>query len=347
MNEAHRQNSKEEEEHPFASYRLMTRFTNDWLQIEELSKQSFSLLTEIDKIPSNEEYLGTLFVLAKLQNEYNLSTSDLVKGKIGDIQTNAWFTWEETLSFGYELYRGGLSNQSKSWLREGMNRFFEKGLTDINLVDSIRQIADHIGDTDLSNNLKEIMLKQDPSFEFKVVSNKPLEDVPYVDTIEDKLCRGEELIIHHNQSCSYVHYNNPYLLIGPHKLETLHKEPFIGMIHDVISDLEIAEIETNSRGQLRRSMVLGPTKDVFTYHKGRTSTSCHLNEGRLLDKLHLRMKAMTNLEIVRFPDDYFTVTNYGIGSFYKTHHDFFSKDINEEKGNRIATIMFYVSFCCL
>ncbi|KAL5285639.1 hypothetical protein ACFFRR_007369 [Megaselia abdita] len=344
INEIHSEDSNEEN-HPFAFYRLITRFTEDWLQIEEKSKESFTLLTDNDRIPSNKEYLETLFVLAKLQKEYQLSTSDLVNGKIAEIQTNASFSWQESLSFGYELYRAGLNNQSQPWFREGMRGFFEEGLTDMNLMDSIRKIADHIGDDDLSKLLKNQILKQNANFNFIAVKNKvsATDFSPYGEVIEDKLCRGENLTVFNNLTCTFIHYNNPYLIIGPHKLEVLHEEPFIGMIHSVLSDVEIRDIEYNSRGKLQRSMVLGPTNEVFQYHKGRTSTSGHLNDKKLLDKLIFRMANMTNLEVARFPDDYLTITNYGIGSFYKTHHDIFFTDIDEKKGNRIATVMFYLS----
>ncbi len=46
------------------------------------------------------------------------------------------------------------------------------------------------------------------------------------------ICSGQQLrdpIMDKDLTCDYIHYNNPYLRIGPFKLETKNKAPFVGI----------------------------------------------------------------------------------------------------------------------
>jgi prolyl 4-hydroxylase len=60
-----------------------------------------------------------------------------------------------------------------------------------------------------------------------------------------------------------------------------------------------------------------------------------------LAKITRRITAMTRLQM-RFVEA-LQVVNYGLGGQYEPHHDYFVHPSKEKHGNRIATVMFYVS----
>ena len=51
--------------------------------------------------------------------------------------------------------------------------------------------------------------------------------------------------------CVNLHYNNPFLKLGPFSLEILNAEPFIGTFHHIITEKETDSIIEMSRGRLK------------------------------------------------------------------------------------------------
>lgn len=61
-----------------------------------------------------------------------------------------------------------------------------------------------------------------------------------------------------------------------------------------------------------------------------------------MHKINQRIEDMTRLDMrTREP---FQLANYGIGGFYVRHHDYFGHSFRGT-GDRIATVLFYVSRC--
>ena len=58
------------------------------------------------------------------------------------------------------------------------------------------------------------------------------------------LCRGEEIRRpehNANLTCKHLHYGDPYLRLGPFKLEEMNHQPFIGVLHGFMYDHEADE----------------------------------------------------------------------------------------------------------
>ena len=78
----------------------------------------------------------------------------------------------------------------------------------------------------------------------------------------NRLCRGEQLRtpdMDRGLKCFYLHYFDPYLQLGPFKLEPRNEKPYLAIFRDFFYDDEMREYIDQVTPQMERSMHL--TKD--------------------------------------------------------------------------------------
>jgi prolyl 4-hydroxylase len=190
----------------------------------------------------------------------------------------------------------------------------------------------------------------DDSLEFHHISNPNNYDLP-----ERKLyelaCRGElhpaESVLS-QLSCRYVDNNVPFLKIAPLKLEEKYPDPWIVVYHDVMYDSEIETIKRLAQPKLKRATVQNHKTGELETAQYRISKSAWLKEEEhpVVVTIVQRIKDMTGLSMDTAEE--LQIANYGIGGHYEPHYDFARKEEtnafkNHEGGNRIATVLFYVS----
>ena len=70
-----------------------------------------------------------------------------------------------------------------------------------------------------------------------------------------QLCRGESSVRSHQLGreyrCVNLHYNNPFLKLGPFSLEILNLQPFSGTFHRMFTEKETDLIIEKSKGRLK------------------------------------------------------------------------------------------------
>lgn len=248
---------------------------------------------------------------------------------------------------------------------KGNKFYYEKELNKLNLKSELR------GDDGTS----EVPI--DKSLEFHHVSNPYNYDLP-----ERKLyelaCRGElkppESILS-QLSCRYVDNGVPFLKIAPLKLEQIYTDPYIVVYHDVMYDSEIEVIKRLAKPRFKRATVQNHKTGELETATYRISKSAWLKneEHEVIENVVQRVIDMTGLSMDTAEE--LQVVNYGIGGHYEPHYvnlkklfsvlalilttciflftthfiqDFARKEEvnafkNHEGGNRIATVLFYVS----
>lgn len=191
----------------------------------------------------------------------------------------------------------------------------------------------------------------DKTMEFRYSSGPYNYDMPERKLYE-MACRGElkpsEAILS-QLSCRYTDNNVPFLKIAPLKIEHIYLDPHIVVYHDVMYDSEIEVIKEMAKPRFRRATVQNhKTGELETAHY-RISKSAWLkdDEHPVIRTVVQRVTDMTGLEMSTAEE--LQVVNYGIAGHYEPHYDFARKEeINAfkslETGNRIATILFYVSY---
>ena len=146
--------------------------------------------------------------------------------------------------------------------------------------------------------------------------------------------------------CVWLHYNNPYLWLGPFKFEFKHQNPEIALIHDFINEEEAQKIKMLARGRMKSTpyIVTGEGKG---FSKQRTSKVMYLNEKLVPEAMVLsqRIEIATRLKLSheQFASENFQIMNYGIGGKINAHVDspgvIFAKDYIDENGNFKVSFM--------
>ncbi|OXA55828.1 Prolyl 4-hydroxylase subunit alpha-2 [Folsomia candida] len=168
----------------------------------------------------------------------------------------------------------------------------------------------------------------------------------------EALCRGESRdFISQNPSlkCTLsTRANNPYFMIGPVKEEQLHVDPPLWVFHDVIYNSEIEVIKAISKPLFKTATVVNSATGGTEQSTTRISKSAWVinDDDDVVRRVNKRIMYLTNLDLYTAED--LQVANYGIGGMYLPHFDFSHtnetiKFLPKEEGNRIATLMFYMS----
>uniref|UniRef100_T1P873 2OG-Fe(2) oxygenase superfamily protein n=1 Tax=Musca domestica TaxID=7370 RepID=T1P873_MUSDO len=162
----------------------------------------------------------------------------------------------------------------------------------------------------------------------------------------EKVCR-EELkrspAEERHLRCRYYWGVDNAFVLSPFKIEEINEDPFVMLIHDMVTDEQIETIKRVSMPEMKRSTV---RDDIVGGSKRRNyrisknawiEYSLHPHIEKLLHVLHYA----TGLE-TQFSEE-LQVANYGLGGHYEPHVDFYLTGVTEEYSNRISTSIFYLS----
>lgn len=170
------------------------------------------------------------------------------------------------------------------------------------------------------------------------------------------LCRGDKAALKLTPRrkakliCKYHHGNKPNLLLSPAKIEVVFDRPRLVVIHDILNEAEIEDVLKTANGRLRRATARNARTGMFEPADYRISKSTWLppSTSRTVRSIFNRVGDITNLDM-EFSED-LQVNNYGIGGMYDPHFDFsrshektFNSAYGDHRGNRIATMLFYLS----
>ena len=168
--------------------------------------------------------------------------------------------------------------------------------------------------------------------------------------------------------CVHLHHEDPYLKLGPLKLEVAHFKPFIGLFHDFLYDsemdhfinyslnrLNVSEVGAG-KGNRRISETAWLLDTTFQYPDNNFMDLPFqvLKYERVLDgtskKVSLRISWATKLEAAKpLSREPYQIVNYGPGGLYSTHLDAFNESdwhvdhVGRSTGDRIITVMGYMS----
>jgi len=125
------------------------------------------------------------------------------------------------------------------------------------------------------------------------------------------------------------------------------RDPWIIVVHDLISDEEIAHLLSLAERRFQRSYVVGK-HDANTIDGRRTSSTCMFAKGEspILDEIEQRVGKISRLP--RLHQEPFQLVKYEAGQQYAPHFDYFHPDepyAEKEiftRGQRCLTILAYL-----
>lgn len=151
-----------------------------------------------------------------------------------------------------------------------------------------------------------------------------------------------------SQLYSYYKRDRAFLKIAPFKVQIMRFNPLAVLFKDVISDEEVETIQWLATPKLNRATVQNSETGQLETASYRISKSAWLkgNIHEVVGRVNQRLELMTNLEMSTAEE--LQIANYGIGGHYDPHFDFARKEETKAfsdlgTGNRIATVLFYVS----
>ena len=161
----------------------------------------------------------------------------------------------------------------------------------------------------------------------------------YHQLIENYLQNDRPHYLDKDLKCMWSHHNNPYLSLGPFKVELKNKYPEIAMVHDLFNMKEMQQIQQLAQGK----MVTTPyveSSGFKGFSKLRTSKVMYMNENLVKEAMILsrRIELVTKSKLSheQYASENFQIMNYGIGGKISQHTDtsgtIFDEHYSDTKG---------------
>uniref|UniRef100_A0A2M4BKI1 procollagen-proline 4-dioxygenase n=1 Tax=Anopheles marajoara TaxID=58244 RepID=A0A2M4BKI1_9DIPT len=354
--------------HPVTALLLINRLLTDWQKIGvqiglDLRQHTFENI----KMPTIEDIGGVVEALARLQYLYHIEPNKCSRDIGRDPPFDQALGPFECYQIGDHLSAAEYHSQAIPWFQEALHLWSMDyvRLTKVDVANELakalfneRRYTEALAITDevlqeqpdnavaLSNRISlENATASEPSSDNDDQKETP--DYGYY----DMLCRGDiqrPADVQKTLYCFYEHSRTAFLRIAPLKLEQINHDPFIVVYHEMISDREISNVLEAAHPRLNRALVFQANK--FSVTNYRTSTNAWLDVDTVYTNLKpivQRVEDMTGLPKRSY--DQLQIGNYGVGGHYSTHHDYDVPAEGQEafpslgKGNRIATVMYYLS----
>ncbi|XP_053658674.1 prolyl 4-hydroxylase subunit alpha-1-like [Anopheles marshallii] len=360
-------NEVEYTSNPTSAFLLVNRLVNDWERIRVFMDLDVGVkLQNNTEMPTSDDAVGVAEGLARLQDMYQLDTKDMASGKLLHRQIGRQLRTAECYEIGNKLTTAANYRYAVSWLREALRLWTTEspGVSKVEIMNSLSYALSQQGEYDEALELTQKVLKLQPDNQRALNSKEPLEKwidykkqyglpPPVPDAnyrLYPSLCRGDYQRPTKDVAklrCRYEHNRTPFLRIAPLKLEELNHDPVIVVYHEVLYDKEIATLLDIAKPLLHRSMV----GDDAVKKVSKTRTS---NNGWLDDVMHPVVRIITRrtedmTDLAMSASEQLQVGNYGVGGHYLPHYDYAVPEEGKVaypavgKGNRIATVMYYLS----
>ncbi|KQS52020.1 uncharacterized protein Dere_GG11927, isoform B [Drosophila erecta] len=362
----------------FKSYSLIRHMQADWLMWKQYLEQPVIHQLNYNgsenlKMPLELDLLDAAEAIRRMQATYGLLSNDIAKGLLDGVQYNSTLAPIDCLAMGHHLMNQSRWTMAEQWILAAIEAQERKGpRTEMMLLSGpskselYRTLAKvRIGKRNAEGALKayRAALKHSPPdpeifqeyqhLKWGVLTSsagEPIAEEPNDDIEEMELppccsgrCEGPRKL--KRLYCVYNCATAAFLRLAPIKTEILSIDPFVVLLHDMVSPKEAALIRSSSKSTIFPSETVNAAND-FVVSKFRTSKSVWLdrdaNEATV--KLTQRLADATGLDVKH--SEHFQVINYGIGGVFESHFDTTLEDTNRFVGgfiDRIATTLFYLN----
>ena len=131
--------------------------------------------------------------------------------------------------------------------------------------------------------------------------------------------------------------------------EFLSTEPYVGVFHNFLSDVEIDTLLALTKSELKRSTDQGDFDEsgvqAQVVSKGRTSSNAWCNANceahPIVKGISKRIERVTGIPLLNYES--FQILRYEKGQKYDVHHDMGKSDVEMPSGPRILTFFLYLS----
>ena len=358
------------------------------------------LIDHSSHFPANMDQMdGVLSGLFLLQDSFNLNITEFAGGSVtieklspDSFSSHAHLQYEDIDYLAKTAYNKDYYHRAVEWFKEAVKSAINtksdkvvstaKNLlqTTISVHDKILDKKGHEGSIN-GKPWKTNMVPFDEKLKKKKKYKKSLKEhqqreenykIQYVRNFHNpvlndqfsRLCRGEQLLdanVTKDVFCSFLHHQDPYLRLGPFKIDDQSMSPYITVFRDFFSETEMNHYKDYARNKLERSGYGNSnhiSTDASTTGLKRTSKQTWLSEVDEMELLALAdndnftkvsigpyltndafdiieehqdkfangvserlMKATSMYVRVRGGGEPYQIANYGLGGYYNHHPD--------------------------
>ncbi|KAL1378717.1 hypothetical protein pipiens_015402 [Culex pipiens pipiens] len=353
---------------PIGAFLMTKRLLLDYRDIDARVRRGVGveLIDDLMALPGEDDLQGVAEGLSRLQEVYRMKASELAQGKVNGERVVRELSVEECYWIGRAMAQGACFRNANQWFREALDRLEVEEACEVSrfeILDYYSHSLSQVGRYEEALELTNELLGINSTFVGGIAKKKVIEGwldhierngrkrklpKPAIIKLYEKLCRGDyerPVEVTSQLFCRYETSATPFLRLAPLKLEVVNLEPLIVVYHEAASDREIAKLIELARPLIKRSAV-GDTKNE-QISKVRISQNAWFEDEHdpIVETLNQRSRDMAGG--LREPSyEMLQVNNYGLGGFYSIHYDWSASANpfpNKGLGNRIATLMFYLS----
>jgi len=360
-------NAEEMIGNPLQAFQLIKRLTVDWNKVRDgmrnIKWNDIEKLTEdyANVMPKEEDLHGAALALVRLQDTYNVNITELAAGNIKGSPAFVEMTARDCLYLGKHSFNNGYYGQAIEWFEESLHRAHLEGNTTapVDEIAPFYEMAARIHDDlidEYQRNISVALPRLRPA-KMRFVDGDNEDYRRY-----QALCRGDELRTPaetKDLKCYYTNNNrHPWLLLQPVAVEEHNKSPYVCQFHQLMTPSEAELVKEQAAPMLQRAKVQTETSKEDQISGTRTSQTAWFSsdEYEIAERLSRRISALTGLstDMNESASELMQVANYGMGGHYIPHYDYLIVDRPPEErhlvsdmekfaGDRIATLMFYLS----
>ncbi|XP_037271789.2 prolyl 4-hydroxylase subunit alpha-1 isoform X1 [Rhipicephalus microplus] len=329
-------------------------------------------------LPWEEDFNGVAVSIARLQDTYLLDMDSLVSGHLTitsrarnrTVPGRIPLTARDCYFMGQVAVHNGFYDRSVEWVESAIHKATNEKPPSVPTEDLTKYLDLLIKKHDdvLDSMGKAGQYWQTYGVPVRERKKKPLQFQTKL--FEDKLtfaqetqnykrlCRGEQLRTPKMNSqlrCRYYYGRHGSLRLQPAKIEEANLKPYIITFHDIIGDRDINDLLAYAKPRLFRSTHYG--EHGMETSLIRTSSTAWLGDqdAPVATRLNRFIESLLGLgtQYLKGEAEFYQLANYGVGGQYIAHHDFLADiyadptrkldDFERSAGDRIATLMFYLS----
>ncbi|XP_030369286.1 prolyl 4-hydroxylase subunit alpha-1 [Scaptodrosophila lebanonensis] len=328
------------------------------------------------RMPSSGEVAGAIDGLLRLQYIYRLPTKDIAAGILDGVPYGTELDAQLCLDIGRQALQDRKTLLAHSWALEARQRLNEESLElQPQILALLVETKVELEDFQGANSTYHELIELQPASEQHAKNYET-----FMQANKDKLSQSKNITDEHDPvpedftglpddilyrytcsghirpppaefrdlRCGFMSETHPFLILAPLKVEELQREPLLVVYHDVIYQGEIDIIKNLTKNRFERAQVMGDNTSVVSTVRTSQFQFMPKTTHKVLQTIDERVADMTNLNMDYAEDHQFS--NYGVGGHYAQHFDYFLPPAFEtnqvspvEWGNRIATVLFYLS----
>ncbi|CAJ0942697.1 unnamed protein product, partial [Mesorhabditis belari] len=333
------------------------------------------------RYPTQEDYTGAAIGLMRLQDTYRLDTRELADGKIQGMKGNHTLSAFDCFEIARAAYNAEDYYHVILWMEEAKRRNELESPPTADEGDILEYLSFAMykqGNLKQALRLVEDLFKKQPNHPRAKGNIKWYEDLLAEEGVRrsemrknlgtpmnrrpsdgmgtterntyEALCRNEIPVSPKETVKLYCYYkmDRPFLRLAPFKVEIIRFNPMAVLFRGVLLDDEITAIKSYAQPKLARATVQNSVTGQLETASYRISKSAWLREEEypIVERVNKRLELMTNLDMDTAEE--LQIANYGIGGHYDPHFDHARKEERKAfeslgTGNRIATVLFYMS----